>query len=197
MTDSGGLERLHNRPGETEFDAHEKGGDRPRFPVPPDRAHRPVIHEENRWRRPDILESRGQGKPGVVVSRWRGMDLDAHSFEIAGDYHILAIALRPTEFSLQLGARLFPRQEVVPGMIQITPPGLAARVVHSQPYDMLHLHIPNLLLMECFERSRGKWPTDGIALQDPLPARDALLQELAPRWYRSPRIQTVACSPIT
>ncbi|WP_354266923.1 AraC family transcriptional regulator [Bradyrhizobium sp. I1.7.5] len=63
-------------------------------------------------------------------------------------------------------------------MIQITPPGLPARAVYSQPYDTLHLHIPNMLLMECFEWSHGKWPRDGVALRDPLHARDALLQKL-------------------
>jgi AraC-like DNA-binding protein len=114
----------------------------------------------------------------LVVSRWQGMDRSEHASEIAGDYHILAVALEPSRLTLRLGTKLFPNHEIVPGAVQITPPGLPARVVHSQPYDILHFHIPNLLLMECFEWSHGKWPTDGIALRDPLPARDALLQKL-------------------
>jgi len=107
------------------------------------------------------------------------MDRREHAFEIAGDYHILAIALAATTVSLQLGTRSFPQQDIVPGAIQITPPGVPARAVHAQAYDILHLHIPNLLLKECFWWLHGKWLTDGVALRDPLPARDALLQNLA------------------
>lgn len=142
------------------------------------RPSRSVIHGERKWRLPDISEGMDQRNPGLVISRWQGASRNEHSFEIAGEYHILAIALRPSQLSLQLGARLFPQQKIVPGLIQITPPGLPARAVYSQPYDNLHFHIPNMLLMECFAWSHGKWPCDGIALRDPLPARDALLQKL-------------------
>ncbi len=142
------------------------------------RPYRPIIYEERKWRLPNILESVDQRNPGLVVSRWKGMDLNEHSFEIAGDYHILAITLQLSRLSLRLGTKSFPHQEVVPGVIQVTPPGLLAHAVYSRPYDVLHFHIPNLLLMECFKWSHGKWPTDGVALRDPLPAQDALLQKL-------------------
>lgn len=137
-----------------------------------------IIHQETRWRLPDILEDMNLRNPRLVISRWQGTSRNEHSFEVSGEYHILAIALQPSQLSLQLGPKLFPRQEIVPGMIQITPPGLPARAVYSQPYDTLHLHIPNMLLMECFEWSHGKWPRDGVALRDPLHARDVLLQKL-------------------
>lgn len=140
---------------------------------------RPIIQDERTWRQPDILRSVEHDSSRLVVSRWQGVDRNEHSFEIAGDYHILAIALQPTAFSLRLGAKLFPHQDVVSGLIQITSPGVQASVVHWRPHDFLHLHIPNLLLMECFEWSHGRWPADGIALRDPLPARDAQLQKLA------------------
>ena len=143
------------------------------------RPSHPIIHEERAWRWPDSAECPGQSNPKMIVSRWQGMDWREHAFEIAGDYHILAIALEATKVSMQVGTRAFTQQDIVPGAIQITPPGVPARVVHARPYDILHLHIPNLLLKECFEWSHGKWPTDGVALRDPLPARDALLQNLA------------------
>jgi hypothetical protein len=114
----------------------------------------------------------------LVISRWQGTDRSEHSFEISGEYQIVTIVLRPSRLSLRLAAKLFPHQKIVPGMIQITPPGLLARAAYSQPYDVLHFHIPDVLLMECFEWSHGKRPRGGIALRDPLPARDALLQKL-------------------
>ena len=76
------------------------------------------------------------------------------------------------------GPKSFQHQDVVPGVIQITPPGLPAHIVYARPYDILHFHIPNALLRECFDWSHRKWPTDGVVLRDPLPARDALLEKL-------------------
>jgi AraC-like DNA-binding protein len=178
MTDSNVLELFGDEPYETESVARERS--RSRFLISLERPepYQPIIHEEGKWRLPDIPEGMDQANFRLVVSRWRGMDRNEHLFEIAGNYHILAIAIQPSRFSLRLGTKLYAHQEIAPGVIQITPPGLSTCVVHSSPYDMLHLHIPNRLLMECFEWSHGKWPTDGIALRDPLPARDALLQKL-------------------
>ncbi len=180
MADSGVLELAGSGRHEPEPLVQERARGHSRLQISlerPRRSHR-IIHEERAWRWPDSVEDLDQSHPKLIVSRWQGMDCREHAFEIVGDYHILAIALEATRVSLQLGARLFPQQEIVPGAIQITPPGVPARVVHTQPYDILHLHIPNLLLRECFEWSHHKWPTDGVVLRDPLLARDALLQNL-------------------
>ena len=115
------------------------------------------------------LGRHGSAKPEIGDLTLARDESDEHSFEISGEYHILAIVLQPSQLSLQLGPKLFPHQKIVPGIIQITPPGLPARAVYSQPYDTLHFHIPNVLLMECFASSHGKWPWDGVALRDPLP----------------------------
>ncbi|HEY0107809.1 MAG TPA: AraC family transcriptional regulator [Rhizomicrobium sp.] len=179
MTDYGVLELPRDEREPDPFVAHRaRGPSRFQISLPRPEPSRPIIHAERAWRRPDILDRMELANPGLLLSRWQGTDRNEHAFEIAGDYHILAVAQQPSRFSLRLGAKFFPHQEVVPGAIQITPPGLPARVVHSRPYDILHFHIPNLLLMECFEWSHGKWPTDGIALRDPLSAHDALLQNL-------------------
>ncbi len=180
MTDCGILELSRNERREPELVAHERARSHSRLLISLARPepHRPIVHPERSWRRPDFVEDMDQANPRSVVSRWHGTDRNEHSFEIAGDYHILAIALRSTELSLRVGSKSLPRQEILAGATQITPPGLLARVNYVRPYDILHVHIPNLLLKECFEWSHGRWPTDGIALRDPLPARDALLQML-------------------
>ena len=180
MTESSALQGFHNEPPEKGFIAHKGARDHSRFLISFARPEpdRPIIHDERKWRQPDILETVDHDNSRMVVSRWEGMDRKEHSFEIAGNYHILATTLQPSKFSLWLGTKLFSHHEVVPGVIQITPPGVQARVVHSGPYDFLHFHIPNLLLMECFEWSHGKWPAEGVTLRDPLPARDEQLQKL-------------------
>ena len=180
MADSGVLELAGSGRYEPEPLGREgaRGHSRLQISLERPRPSRPIIHEERSWRRPDGVESLDRSNPKLIVSRWQGMDWREHAFEIAGDYHILAIALAATRASLQCGTRSLPQQDIVPGAIQISPPGVPARVVHTRPYDILHLHIPNLLLRECFAWSHGKWPTDGVVLRDPLPARDALLQNL-------------------
>jgi AraC family transcriptional regulator len=180
MTDSSTLGLSGNEPREPEPAVRESAHGQSRFMISLERPRtdRSIIHEERKWRLPDISEGMDQRNPRLVVSRWQGANRNEHSFEISGEYHILAIALQPSQVSFRLGSKLFPRQKIVPGMIQITPPGLPARAVYSQPYDTLHFHIPNVLLMECFEWTHGKWPRDGVALRDPLPVRDALLQKL-------------------
>jgi AraC-like DNA-binding protein len=178
MTDGSALELLSGNFHDGEPVVHEKARSRFQISLERPEPHHPIIHKEKKWRLPEILENMDQENPRLIVSRWRGMESSEHSFEIVGNYHILAITLQPSKFCLRLGTRVFPSQDVAPGVIQITPPGLMARVVHSGPCDTLHLHIPNQLLMECYEWSHGKWPTDGIALRDPMPVRDAVLQRL-------------------
>ncbi len=120
---------------ETNSLVHQEGQSHSRFPISLERPqpYRVVVHEERKWRLPDILEGMDGKNLGLVVSRWRGTDLNEHSFEITGDYHILAIALQPSKLSLRLGTKLFAHQELVPGVIQITPPGVLARAVYSGP----------------------------------------------------------------
>jgi AraC family transcriptional regulator len=181
MMDSNVLEFFGNEPQEFEPGPGTRDrADSPRLLISLERSrpHRPIIHKERKWRLVDKPDGVDQRVPRLVVSRWRGADRDQHSFEIAGDYHILAVILQPTRLSLRVGPRSFQHQDVVPGVIQITPPGLPADIVYARPYDILHFYIPNALLMECFDWSHGKWPTDGVALRDPMLAPDALLEKL-------------------
>jgi AraC family transcriptional regulator len=161
-------------------DAH--GGHSP-FLLSRERVGRrsPVVHAETQWRQPDILKSIEPHNPRLIVSRWNGADRQEHFCEIDGDYHLLAIAIQPTRFSMSVGTKLVPFHDVVPGMVQITAPGVAARAVHVRPYDVLHVHVPNVLLQECLEWSNIKWRSGEFALCDPLWAQDPTLHRLGDR----------------
>ncbi len=137
-----------------------------------------AIHEERRWRMPDVIESRDLDDPKMVVSRWQGIDRNEHSFEIVGNYHIVAIFLQPSRFSLWLGRTFIPHRKVVPGFIHVTPPRLPARIAYSEAYDVLHLHIPNSLLADSLEWFQGEGVTGRTAHQNPLAVQDELLQRL-------------------
>ena len=127
---------------------------------------------------PDVIESMELDVPKLVVSRWQGIDQNEHSFEIVGNYHIVAIFLQPSHFSLWLGRTFLPHQKAEPGFIHITPPGLPARIVYSEPYHVLHLHIPNSLLLESLDWSNEQGAADSIILRNSLAVQCALLQRL-------------------
>ena len=111
----------------------------------------PIVHDETAWRSPGVLQTNDRPDSRLVVSRWRGAAGEEHSSPgIASNCHMVAIAIQPCEFTLWLGPKVFSDHDVVPGMLQITPPGVPARVVYSQPYDVLHLFVPDQLLAECF-----------------------------------------------
>jgi AraC family transcriptional regulator len=127
---------------------------------------------------PDIIAGSDHPQPRIVVSRWTGEDLREQTSEITGDYYVLSVCLRPSQFSLQLGAASFSRKEVFAGMMQLTRPALPARIIYHTPYDTLHLHVKNTLLKECFEWSYGKRAASEVALRDPNFSQDPLIERL-------------------
>ena len=160
----------------------DRGRCRSRVLIPLDvpEQNEPIIHEEMTWRSPDILSADDRVDTRLIVARWRGAAREEHaSSGIPHDCHMVAIGAQHSEYTLRLGTRLFANHKVVPGMVQITPPAVSASIVYFQPYDNLHVFVPDSLLSECFEWRHGKRPAGRVALRDPLYEQDATLQELA------------------
>ena len=130
---------------------------------------------EREWRRPDFLPDSGRADLRLVATRWTGADLREKTSEITGDYHMLSISLKPTEFSIWLGTTSIPHKKLAPGMMQLTAPALPARIVYHEAYDVLHLFIPNSFLKEFSEWTYGKAPIGDIALRDPSYAQDPVI----------------------
>jgi AraC family transcriptional regulator len=148
------------------------------FPLRKSRSGHSIIHEEHQWRRPDILMSNRRADSRLIAARWAGTELREQTAEISGDYHMLSISLKPTEFSIWLGTTSIPHKRVIPGTIQLTPPALPARILYHQPYDVLHLFMKNALLREFFQWSYGKSPVGDVTLRDPSYAHDPVIGQL-------------------
>ena len=142
------------------------------FPLRHTRLGSSIIQEERQWRRPDIFMSNSRADSRLIAARWTGTELREQTSEISGDYHLLSISLKPTEFSIWFGATSIPRKQVFPGTIQVTPPAAPARIVYHKPYDSLHLFMKNALLKEFFQWSYGKSPIGEVMLRDPSYALD-------------------------
>ncbi len=181
MTYSSVLELLRGEPfGPVSSASHETRRGRPRLLASLDRPdpNSRLLHAESTWRRPEVLQSTALRNTRLVASRWFGTDHHEHASQMPDDYHMLAVTAQPSRFSLWLGGKFFPHRDVIPGTIQISSPAQQARIVYAHPYDVLHLHSLNSLLMEYFEWAHGRWPASEVVLRDPLFAHDALLQEL-------------------
>ena len=179
-TEAHALSSFDGSPPRTGPMAHQELGILPALPPPLRRMapHASIIQAERSWRQPDFLTGNARANSRLIAARWIGADFSEKTSEITGDYHMLSIALQPTEFSIWLGTRSFPNKSIVTGTIQLTAPALPARIVYHRPYDTLHLFIKNALLKELFAWAYGKAPIGDVVLRDPNYAHDPQIGQL-------------------
>ena len=139
-----------------------------------------IIKEELAWRaRPAGFSSASSSsEPKVTATRWRSLDQGTCdvSAKTPDDAHIVGIVLRNLDVRFSLNGRIVHDGAVVPGMLQVTEPGVVARCVFRGPYDVIHLHVPNSLIAKCAEEAGGEVNTlrPAAAL-----VQDAVVERLA------------------
>src|ERR1700710_1176439 len=127
------------------------------------------IAAENCWRGPGLAEStRAVLTERVVVSRWtrQGIEAVEHVHQSTGDHHTIGINLKSTALTFRSGRMLY-EGEVTPGAIHVTNPGENARAVFRSPCDVLHLYVPQGLLVEHFQEAFGRQHNGDIILGAP------------------------------
>jgi AraC-like DNA-binding protein len=139
-------------------------------PVPP-----AVIPAETAWRRPPA--SPGSVRPAILATRWESSEHRIHevSAETAADCYLIGLVLRPTDIRLSVSGQVVQDGVASAGMIHVSEPSASAHCLFRGPYDLLHLHVPNDVLIECagrhsdgnaiILRSRSTLERDPIALQ--------------------------------
>lgn len=135
---------------------------RPRPAAPP-----PGIERETAWRR---LAGRAPTDT-IRVSRW--LSLEDGRCEVLCEklpHHLVSIALRQMRMELTVDGRLVHRGRILPGSFHVTPPGCPARAVFQGGADMLHLHLPDAVILQCLQAAGdGRIPTE--IGQDPVVER--------------------------
>jgi AraC family transcriptional regulator len=148
----------------------------------PPRATRQPIDAEAEWRVPG---DKPQKSPEMRVLRWSRKPcgpLDVVSDGHAS-MHCVALNLKCTVVDFDYGARPLIRGRVSAGVAHVGAPGVAARARFSSPCDVLHLHVTQKVLDECyadlFEHAHNGdlLLGDGRLLRDP--AIERLSQALA------------------
>ena len=131
----------------------------------------PVIEDERAWRAQPAGRSRSS-EPKIVVTRWRALDQQAREVnaQTPDDEHLVSIVLRNEDVRISVGGRILHDGSVLPGTVQVTEPGAQARCLFRGPYDVLHLHVPNVLIAKL----GGEAPASEAA---PLRSGPALTQD--------------------
>jgi AraC-like DNA-binding protein len=138
-----------------------------------------MIHEEQRW----IESPRSYGivppSKRIFASRWTGTT--DHPREIASetdeDYHVVGIAVRGMNLAVFAAQRLIHDGRMPQGTVQINQPAQSMRAIFRSCYDVLHLHIPNILIADMLENSAIDRPVADV-FDNPAPFRDSIVEGL-------------------
>jgi AraC-like DNA-binding protein len=104
--------------------------------------------DEQRWREP--------GGPGheeaqrILIGRWRQAENSSLtvSARAASHRHVIGIALRRMNVRFEVDGRVLHDGSLMPGSFNITAPGTSASAEFRGPFDVLHLSVPDDLVVE-------------------------------------------------
>jgi AraC-like DNA-binding protein len=116
----------------------------------------------------------------VAASRWTDLRTELRELraEIKADYHTIGLNLRSTDLSLTVSGRTIHDGRVARGMLQVSGPAQPVEAVFRAPCDVLHLHVSNAFLADCYQEAQGHAYPGDIVLADPRFARDAAIEQL-------------------
>lgn len=142
----------------------------------------PVIHREEAWRRPAVLLRMASTSQRTVASRWIDLEAKPHAecADTAEGYHVVSIAVRPTDCALMINGERIHDGRLTQGAFHLSRPGQTVGAWFRSSCDFLHLHIPNHHLAACQGEPEGK-PGQGYGAfgDDPRPTHDAVVAQLA------------------
>jgi AraC-like DNA-binding protein len=117
-----------------------------------------IVDDESDWRVPRQSSTMSSSASKVVATRWQACRERTHelSAETPADSHIIKIALRNTNIRFSVAGRIVQDGAIPPGTVHVTEPGVSVRCMFRAPYDVLHLHVPNILIAECARDMKGQ-----------------------------------------
>jgi AraC family transcriptional regulator len=132
-----------------------------------------VIEEEPRWRHKPVVPALAGPPQRVIATRWRAFQ--RHTLEVQAEstanFHVIGIALRRINIRLSFCGRVVQDGVFMPGMLIVNEPSLAIHGLLRGPTDVLHLHIPNEVLVECAShihpRGTATLPSGSSTARDP------------------------------
>jgi AraC-like DNA-binding protein len=107
-------------------------------------------------------------KPSITITRWTHVRPGAQAFthRTADDQHIVAIALTPTNIKFYQGTQLLNDGRLAAGAIQVSAANSESTALFREPCDVLHLHIPDSLIAQQYEKALGSAHSSKLLLSD-------------------------------
>ena len=156
--------------------------ERPEIRTGSGRTRSPVIHREEAWRRPAVLLRMTSTSQSMVVSRWIDLETKPHAecADTAEGYHVVSIAVRPTDCALVIDGERVHDGRLTQGAFHLSRPGQTVGAWFRSSCDFLHLHVSNHHLAACQGEPEGKpGQGHGAFADDPRPTHDAVVAQLA------------------
>src|SRR5882724_112484 len=116
-----------------------------------------IVDDESDWRVPrQSAMTRSVSK--IVATRWHAGSGSAREFsaDTTADCHVVKIVLRNMNIRFRAASRIVHDGMTTPGTVHVTEPAAAVRCLFRGPYDVLHLHVPNTLIVECARDMPGR-----------------------------------------
>jgi AraC-like DNA-binding protein len=138
-----------------------------------------IVLTEREWRILPVPQAAASARQGVLATRWQTVlprVLEA-SADTADDSHVVKIVLRNMNMRLSVGGRTVQDGVATPGLVHVTEPGARVHSLFRGAYDVLHLHVPSALVMECANDVSGSQEIS-LCRTGP-PAKDPLIERLA------------------
>jgi AraC family transcriptional regulator len=139
-----------------------------------------IIHRERKWFEGAVCGADNATEPRITASRWVGAAAERfeQQSEIEADCHIVGIALQPmTDVTLFAAGKLISSGHLPRGSMRVNEPGLPRRGIFSGAYDVLHLHVPNRVIVEYANSECGHAGSAPVIAE--LPTVDAVIERLA------------------
>jgi AraC-like DNA-binding protein len=117
-----------------------------------------IVDDEPEWRSLSPDSAVASSNPRIIARRWHAVTEQTREFSAitADDYHVVKIVLRRANIRLSVARRTVQDGVATPGMFHITEPAAVARCLFRGSYDVLHLHVPNVVIAECARDMLGR-----------------------------------------
>src|SRR6185369_14026424 len=139
-----------------------------------------IIHRERKWFEGAVGRGVNISEPRITASRWVGHadERFEQESEIETDCHVVGVTLQPmTDVTLFAAGKMISTGHLPRGSMRVNEPGLPRRGIFSGAYDVLHLHVPNAIIVEYTSSESGHAGSAPLIAERP--TVDPVIEQLA------------------
>jgi AraC-like DNA-binding protein len=138
-----------------------------------------IVDDEPEWRVLRHTSATASSASRVIATRWHASSEQTLEFgaETTADCHVVKIVLRTMNIRFSVSGRTVQDGVTTAGMVHVTEPAVPVRCLFRGPYDVLHLHVPNTLIVECARDLPGHQVP--ALCSEAVPRKDIVVDSLA------------------